>query len=199
MSFFNKLGEKITQTSQSAAQKTKVTAETLKLKSMISDEEKCINNLYQQIGKIYYDTFGDNTDQPFVGQLIVKIKESEEKISTYEDQVKQLKGVTSCPKCGGEVQQGSPFCGSCGTALSTPEPAPVVTDVSCDKCGYTAPAGTQFCTNCGNKMKPPAEVEEPVVEEPVPAEPTIVKCSACSTELEANNAFCLNCGKKIDE
>ena len=49
MAFFDELGKKISQTSQGVVQKTKDTAEVIKLNGMISDEEKRINNLYTQI------------------------------------------------------------------------------------------------------------------------------------------------------
>ena len=209
MSFFNKIGEKITQTSQSAAHKTKIAAETLKLKSMISEEEKNINNIYQQIGKMYYETFGDNTEQPFVGQLITKIKDSEEKISTYEDQVKKLKGITNCENCGGDVQEEAPYCGSCGSAMNNAPIAttPTVNDVVCDQCDFTVPSDTQFCPNCGNMVKPLAEaiadelvtIDELIADSPIlAAEPKTIQCPACEAKLEADNAFCLNCGQKID-
>lgn len=47
MAFFDDLGKKITQTGQGVVQKTKDTAETIKLNGMISDEEKNIVNFYE--------------------------------------------------------------------------------------------------------------------------------------------------------
>ncbi len=49
MALFDQLGKKLAQTGQSAVKKTKDMAEVAKINSMISDEEKSINNNYYQI------------------------------------------------------------------------------------------------------------------------------------------------------
>jgi len=189
MSFFNKLGEKLAQTSQSAAQKTKSTAETLKLKSMISDEEKNINNVYQQIGRVYYETCGDNPEESFV-QLVSSIKDSEEKISNCVDQIRHLKGTITCQECNGEVPDGSAYCCTCGSPIVT-TPEVDDSDNTCDQCGFVASEDLIFCTECGNNLRPAAYeqidetllvehdpdaqpiIEEPAAEELVSAEPAI--------------------------
>lgn len=65
MAFFDEVGKKIASTSQGAVQKTKIIAETVKLNSMISNEERNINNAYLQVGKLYYETYGAGPDQLF--------------------------------------------------------------------------------------------------------------------------------------
>ena len=176
MSFFDKIGEKIAQTSQSAAQKTKNTAETIKLKSMISDEEKRINNAFHQIGELYYETFGENPEQPFV-QLITNIKDSEGKIATYTDQINQLRGVLICQNCGGEAPDDASFCCSCGTAISIVSEDSASEDsaseISCGQCGFIVAPDLPFCTNCGNRINSDSDPAEPIPVEPDPAEPVI--------------------------
>jgi len=168
MSFINKLGEKLAQTSQSAAQKTKSTAETLKLKGMISDEEKKINNVYQQIGKIYYETCGDNPEGSFA-ELITSIKDSEDKISSCVDQIRHLKGTITCQECSGEVPEGSAYCCTCGSPIPT---EPVVDDNACEQCGFVAESeDLLFCTNCGNSLKAIENtIDETLVADHVPEE-----------------------------
>jgi len=168
MSFFNKIGEKIAQTSQSAAQITKNTAETLKLKSMISDEEKGINNMFKQIGKTYYETCGESPDQCFA-QLIADIKGSEEKIAKYNEQINQLKGVINCQECGAEIPEGASFCCACGSAVQTAPVEDLVSDSLCEACGFAISADSLFCTNCGYKFEPP--VDSPPVEPEVDLPP----------------------------
>jgi len=168
MSFFSKVGEKITQTGQSAAQKTKNTAETLKLKGMISDEEKNINNVFKQIGKMYYETFGENPEQPFV-QLVANIKDSEGRIVTYTDQINQLRGVLNCQNCGAEVPDDASFCSSCGSAISIiPEPLTsdgddTTSETLCDQCGFVVASDLPFCTSCGNRINSDSDSAEPDV------------------------------------
>ena len=158
MSLLNKIGGKIAQTSQSAAQKTKNTAETIKLKSMISDEEKSINNSYEQIGKLYFQAFGANPEEPF-SELITYVKNSIEKIAGYEEQINQLRGIVICQDCNGEVADDMRFCGCCGSPVNTVPIEPASDESLCIKCGFTFSSDSLFCTNCGNNVEPPAEID----------------------------------------
>jgi len=152
MAFFDDVGKKIAQTSQGAAQKAKSMAETVKLNGQISDEEKRINNAFAQIGKTYYENCGDEPDQLFA-QLIAGINDAKAKIAVYSDQVEQLKGIVRCPKCGGEVSYGSPFCSSCGSPMGTvAAAAPVANGVVCESCGAQVSPDKVFCTHCGSKI-----------------------------------------------
>jgi membrane protease subunit (stomatin/prohibitin family) len=213
MAFFDEVGKKIAQTSQGVAQKTKNMAETVKLNGMISDEEKRISNAFLQIGKTYYETYGGNPDQLFA-QLIAGINDSKAKIGSYQEQVKQLKGIVRCSKCGGEVPYGAPFCSSCGVTMNVAPSAPDGS-IFCGKCGSSVAPGKVFCTNCGGKIEQattpaavPAPPPEPVyaptppvqeVSEVVPPAATSIQCPGCGSELAANAVFCLNCGQKIGD
>lgn len=136
MALFDQLGKKLAQTGQSAVKKTKDMAEVAKINSMISDEEKSINNNYYQIGKLYVSMHGNDCEDDFKGML-ESIRQSEKKIVEYKEQVQLIKGVVRCEKCGGEVSINSAFCNSCGAPM--PRRVPVQTydedTIKCDKCG----------------------------------------------------------------
>jgi len=205
MPLFDEIGKRIAQTSQSAAQKAKDLAETAKLNGMISEEQKSINNAFQQIGKAYYEAYGGNPDQLFA-PLIAGINDSKVKIVTYSDQIKQIKGIVNCQKCGGEVPYGAPFCSSCGSPMNT---APAAPDnaVLCGACGVSLAANAAFCTGCGSKVgqpvdSPPLNELPTTVVEPQSSAPTTsatVQCSGCGSDLAANTMFCLNCGQKAGD
>ena len=116
MAFFDELGKKISQTGQGVVQKTKDATETLKLNSMISDEEKRVNELYTEIGKKYFELHSE-TFETELENMINGIKQSQSRISAFSEQVKKLKGVVRCPNCGGEVAYNSQFCNLCGAAI----------------------------------------------------------------------------------
>ena len=82
MALFDQLGKKLAQTGQSAVKKTKDMAEVAKINSMISDEEKSINNNYYQIGKLYGSMHGNDCEDDFKGML-ESIRQSEKKIVEY--------------------------------------------------------------------------------------------------------------------
>lgn len=121
MSFFDDLGKKLSQAGQSAAQKTKEIAETARLNSQISDEEKKINDFYLQIGKIYVSLHDENHEADF-DELIRGLHESEDKVKECRQQIKDIKGVVVCEKCGAEVSSGSAFCNTCGAPLPVVDP-----------------------------------------------------------------------------
>lgn len=130
MSFFDDLGKKLSQAGQTAAQKTKEIAEVAKLNSQISDEEKRINDLYLQLGKLYVSLHDESHEADFDG-LIKSLHESENKVKECRQQIKDIKGVVVCEKCGAEVSNGAAFCSACGA------PMPVVSPVETE----AAPAG----------------------------------------------------------
>ena len=209
MAFFDELGKKITQTSQGVVQKTKDTAETIKLNGLISDEEKRITNFFNEIGRTYFELHADSYEPTFE-QMILGIKESQAKIENYSEQVKRLKGVVRCPNCGGEVPYGAPFCSSCGSKMNVQNSAaPAVNNnvQRCVKCGVPLTPGTAFCTNCGTRVEaaPAVPVANPVVnnnpvaQAPVnTAAPTTKVCPTCGKEIAVNAKFCIGCGSHIE-
>ena len=192
MAFFEQLGKKISKSGQDAAQKAKNLAETVRINGLISEDEKRINSTYFQIGKLYYETFGNSpSDERFAG-FINEINDAKAMIQKNSDIVKQLRGVVVCEKCGGEVSNNSTFCSACGTPITVAVTASAGN--ACTNCASLLTEGQVFCTNCGTKSEP-----NPVTQEPAPAiqEPT-PQCANCGQLVESDAAFCLNCGTKIN-
>lgn len=121
LAFLDDLGKKLSQAGQSAVQKTKEMADVAKLNSSISDEEKRIDNSYLEIGKLYVARHGEAPEADF-DSLIAAIHESEEKIKGYQQQIKDIKGVVKCEKCGAEVSNNAAFCSSCGAPMPVVKP-----------------------------------------------------------------------------
>lgn len=205
MAFFEDLGKKISQTSQGVLQKTKDSAEILKLNGMVSDETKKLNTIYAEIGKKYFEIHSDSPEEA-LESLVSQVKDSQKKIDDYSEQVKKLKGVTKCLNCGGDVQYGSPFCTNCGARLTVPEAAPAVDPNAkiCAKCGKAVNSESAFCIFCGAKLEE-AHVEAPVEapatqEEPAPVEApqtNVRVCPNCNFEITDDSLFCVKCGTKL--
>lgn len=168
MSFINEFGKKISDAGQTTIQKTKNLADIAKLNSSISDEEKKISDTYAQIGKQYFSMYADNPEESFKA-FVDAIKVSEGKIVEYQNNIKQIKGVAQCPKCGAEVESGALFCSTCGAAMPKPvepEPESAKPVIYCTACGTAVAVGSKFCTCCGNPM-PVITPAAPVAEAPV--------------------------------
>lgn len=122
MSFFDDLGKKISQAGQTAVQKTKEMADVAKLNSAVSDEEKRIEDSYKEIGKLYVSLHTADHEADFDAYFSA-IQEAENKIKEYRQQLKEIKGVVKCEKCGAEVAKDAAFCSSCGAPMPKETPA----------------------------------------------------------------------------
>lgn len=175
MAFFDDISKKITQTGQSAVQKTRDMTEVARLNGAVSDEEKKINSLYLQVGKLYMAIHSNDYESDFAG-MISAIRDSETKIQQYKQQIEDIKGITHCEKCGAEVPNNVLFCSVCGNAMPKVNAEDFANMVRCSGCGNMVPKDMRFCTHCGKPMAvapvaPVAPVEPPVLTPPVYAEP----------------------------
>jgi len=178
MGFFDDFGKKISDASQGAIAKTKDFADVAKLNSNISDEERRINNAYQQIGKLYFEMHLEDFEDCFKDHFAA-INESLGKIQDYRQQITNIKGVVKCPNCGAEVPKDSAFCSSCGTPVPKQDVPAAEAEV------VSAPEA--------------APVEAPVEEAPAVEAPVEKKCPSCGATLEDGASFCTNCGTKVEE
>ena len=113
MSFFDNLGKKVSQATQTVTQKGKELAEITKLNFSVSEEEKKINENYTKIGKLFVQKIGDRSEGDFL-PLVNEIKASEEKIAQIKAQLNAIRGTVTCPKCKAELTEEAVFCTSCG-------------------------------------------------------------------------------------
>ena len=196
MAFFEKLSKTVTEASQKTIAKTKELADTSRLNSMISEEEKIITNQYFQIGKLYVSIHKDDFEDDFAG-MIGAIAEAEAKIRDYKRQIQDIKGVQRCEKCGAEVPNGAAFCSACGATMPKVQ-APVSTDyIKCENCGAEVKKGMRFCTSCGKPMEAVKSASAvSVTEQTVIVEQDKV-CPNCGAKVEDGLAFCTECGTKL--
>ena len=68
MDFFEKLGDTISAKGKEVADKAKDQAEILSLKGQISTCEEVIKKNYLEIGKLFYEQYGNDADAPFEKQ-----------------------------------------------------------------------------------------------------------------------------------
>ena len=182
MEFFNGIGKKITQTGQGVVQKTKDTAEIIKLNGAISDEEKKVNNAYFQIGQLYFSKYRDNADEDF-SFLVEQVNNSLSQIEDLKQQIQHIKGVKVCNNCGAEIPENSMFCIGCGAKIVMQSEVNTNNFIRCVKCNNLVEKGLKFCTFCGSTL----------------ADNTVIKtkCAVCGADLNGEVAFCSECGTKV--
>lgn len=196
MAFFDKLGKKASEATAKAIQKAQELSETTKLNSLISDEEKKVNNAYYQIGKLYVSLHSGDGDEAFAG-MIAGIFEAEQRISAYRAQLQDIKGVQRCEKCGAEVTRGVAFCSACGAPMPRAETGVPEDCVRCENCGTMVKREMRFCTSCGKSMVMPA-ISETAKSTETEENADKKLCPSCGAKIEADTTFCTECGTKIE-
>ena len=181
MAFFDELGKKITETGQGVVKKTKDTAEIVKLKGMVSDEEKKINSTYKEIGKLYYEKYSNQSENEFE-TLTETITEAKNKISNYSEVITKLKGFVNCPNCGKEVAYDAVFCSSCGFSMNK---ANTESTLKCHNCNAPIGVGDSFCVQCGT---PVTKAEQ---------NSNNRSCNKCGATISPEMLFCEECGNKL--
>ncbi len=92
MDFFQKLESTVTETAQQVSGKAKELAAVANLKSQINTNEEVIKKNYMEIGRIYYEAYGDCAEEMFEKQCKA-IAYAKENIKNMESQISDIKGV----------------------------------------------------------------------------------------------------------
>lgn len=195
MGFLDDLGKKVTDAGQKTLQKTKEISDVARINAMITEEEKHIDSIYHQIGKLYISVYGKDCGEEFEG-MVNAVAQSEEKIKDYKKQIRDIKGVQCCEKCGAEVEKGFAFCSACGAPMPIVSTDEDISDsIKCNNCGTFVKKGMRFCTSCG---KPIGYSTENNAEMQILSNETTKRiCPSCGCELEDDSAFCSECGTRL--
>jgi len=92
MDIIEKLGDTISAKGKEVADKAKELAEIANLKSRITTYEDVIKKNYAEIGRIYYEQYGDMPEEPFE-KACSSIKKAKEDVADLQSQIKEIKGI----------------------------------------------------------------------------------------------------------
>ena len=152
MAFLENIGKKVSQTGQGAIKRTKAMAETAKINTQITAEQKVVWDNYTALGQRYYELFGGAPDDD-LAEYIDAIKVALMKIDQYGSQISKLKGIERCPGCGAEMKDGAVFCTACGTKLPEPPEEAIPEERICKNCGKPLGEDAAFCSGCGTRAE----------------------------------------------
>lgn len=196
MAFFDDLGKKLSQAGQTAVQKTKEMTDIARLNGAIAEQERKVSDTYFEIGKLYVLKHPEDYENDFA-VMIAALKESEEKIKDFRQQIQDIKGVVRCETCGAEVANNVAFCSSCGAKIVANSNAEHDENlIRCSGCGVMVDKNVKFCISCGKQLS--AVQQEVTSESDIAAGPikTVNICSNCGAEMADNTVFCTQCGNK---
>lgn len=92
MDFIEKIGDTIVTKGREAADKAKDLAEIANLRSQIATCEDIIKKNYMEIGKIYYENYGDMPEESFEKQCR-SIKNAGNAVSELNKKINDIKGL----------------------------------------------------------------------------------------------------------
>lgn len=214
MAFLDGIGRAFT----NAGQKTRDMADIARFNSLLAEEEKKINAIYYQIGRMYVQLHPQDSEEALTTYVQACI-ETQKNIGEINARIRQLKNIINCPGCGTELSGDIAFCSVCGYRMP-PRQVPVPDGmVRCANCGNFVPQNMRFCSGCGSPiqaapvapMPPFAPVPPVATAAPVAPDTTVVPdttvavvpefpvatCSSCNSPLEPDCAFCVVCGAPV--
>ena len=129
MSLWDNITQKAAAVTDKAVHQAKNFTEQVKLRNQISEAQSTITDCYTQIGKQYAAAHSEDFDEAYA-PMMAAIAGANRQIASLQEQLRDLKEVALCPKCGAEVDRKAAFCSACGAEM--PKPAPVETEVVTD-------------------------------------------------------------------
>ena len=163
MSLWDNITQKAAAVTDKAVHQAKNFTEQVKLRNQISEAQSTITDCYTQIGKQYAAAHPEDFDEAYA-PMMAAIAGANRQIASLQEQLRDLKKVALCPKCGAEVDREAAFCSACGAEM--PKPAPVEAEVVTDD----APAEKAPMAEAPAE-ETPAEETAPAAEAPVEAAP----------------------------
>lgn len=124
--FFNEMGESLSKTAQGLSERVSGMVEVQKLKSKIASEERQIQKIMMEIGKLVYDKYAGNSDgsglEEKFSSMCAAIREHHEVIDVLKGEAASRRGKKICPNCKKSVEKTVAFCPYCGTPVPSETP-----------------------------------------------------------------------------
>jgi len=90
MDFFEKIGDTISDKGRKAADKAKELAEVATLKGQIFNHEEAMKKDYMEIGRIYFEQYGNMPEAPFE-DACRSIREKKDTVEKLQAKIKEFK------------------------------------------------------------------------------------------------------------
>jgi predicted amidophosphoribosyltransferase len=154
---FENIGKAFADVGNSIKKGTQSFSETVSLNSRIDECKKELDNCFLQLGHNFYEKNRTSVPEEYKG-IFDNIDLLNRTIIQCQDQIKVIKGIRQCPKCGADVAANVMFCGNCGYSMPPAQAAkPAPSGPVCPSCGAPLEPDALFCTSCGAKLQAAAQ------------------------------------------
>lgn len=131
--FFDSIGKSLAKTMREVGGRAENFYSEQKLKGNISGEEKQIQKIMEELGKIVYRRYCDGAPlEDMQKRLCEQIDQRMERIAQFKEEIAGVKSKKICSSCGTAVEEGMAFCPHCGTACTTKEKEEYAGDMVAD-------------------------------------------------------------------
>lgn len=131
--FFDSIGKSLAKTMREVGGRAENFYSEQKLKGNISGEEKQIQKIMEELGKIVYRRYCDGAPlEDMQKRLCEQIDQRMERIAQFKEEIAGVKSKKICSSCGTAVEEGMAFCPHCGAACTTKEKEEYAGDVVAD-------------------------------------------------------------------
>ncbi len=121
--FFDELGETLSRTAKGLSERAESLYETQKIRNKISAEERAVEKIMAELGKILYRRYRDGEEfDGELAELCGRADEHRNAVKEYKKELADRKGKKVCPSCQKEVDKDVAYCPYCGSACPNPEP-----------------------------------------------------------------------------
>lgn len=118
MEFLDNAVNKAKEAFDVARKKTGEVVNTEKQKFDVSSLKSKRDKHFCALGKIYFELIKDTEElEDETKELVIAIKEKNEKIDALNAEILSAKNKRICPNCGANIDVNSVYCNSCGIKL----------------------------------------------------------------------------------
>lgn len=116
MAFFEDLTAHLSTAGQEAYKAAKDLAGTGKLGLKLADESGRLDEMYEMLGRAYYDA-KENGREEDLTQALEEIREKEALLASLRTEIAHRRNKKICPNCQSHTNEKNQFCPTCGTKL----------------------------------------------------------------------------------
>lgn len=109
-------GARIAGVGKDVSEKVRETADVVRLRQKMNEEERKLQSAYVELGKMLYEKQEGEIDEELI-PYFERITEARAAVNELKNNINQLKNQVECPQCGAVMGMDAAFCSQCGAKM----------------------------------------------------------------------------------